>query len=547
MFASGWLQRLFSAATMVLLPLIVMLGPGSTSTFGQSAQETATGPIVISPDHYDTSSVPVRDLPSREPQPGIHRLAPIRHRPWPGVVNPTPDPVVQVSEESVIPLVSTTNLTNFDGISDRDGVAPPDTNASVGQTQVVETVNTSYQVFSKTGASLFGPAEVSSIFSGFPGVCGTGPFGDPVVLYDKAANRWLISIIALSNAFFFTIGTECLAVSTGNDATLTYHRYAFSFGNNLGDYPKFGVWPDAYYASYNVFAAEFGPNFVGAEACAYDRANMLVGGPAKAHCFLKSSDFGFLPSDLDGARLLTPGEPNFFVELDPLGSSALHLFKFHVNFVTPALTTFTGPTVIPVAAFTPACRSKPGSRGICIPQGGTSQLLDSLADRLMFRLAYRSVAGHEALVVTHSVSPPSGTAVSATRWYEIRSAGTAPVVFQQGTFSSNTLSLWMGSIGMDKNGDIALGFSASSSSTNPSIYYTGRKPTDTAGTMESLSLVIAGGGSQNGGLNRWGDYSSMSIDPTDDCTFWYAQEYLKTTGSFNWNTHLNSFKFTTCH
>ncbi len=164
----------------------------------------------------------------------------------------------------------------------------------------------------------------------------------------------------------------------------------------------------------------------------------------------------------------------------------------------------------------------------------------------MFRLAYRAFTDHEALVVNHSVKPTNSTGVSAPRWYEIRSPGSGAVLFQQGTFASTTKSLWMGSIGMDKAGDIALGYSVSSSSTHPSIAYTGRVPADALGTMEPVNSVLAGTGSQTGGLSRWGDYSSMSIDPVDDCTFWYAQEYEKTTGSFNWHTRLNSFKFKTC-
>jgi hypothetical protein len=519
----------------VLQPGLLVLSTALFCSIPSPGQEASTGPIIIAPEHFDTSTRPLRELPASETQPGIHRVAPLGRKPWASNNAKTVrDPVVQTYEDSVAPFVSTTNLANFDGITDRDGDAPPDTNASVGQTQVVETVNTSYQVFSKTGGSILGPAEVSSIFAGFGGICQNGPYySDPVVLYDKLANRWLITIIGSNNGF--STGVECVAVSTSNDATLTYHRYAFSFGNALNDYPKWGVWPDAYYASFNVFGSTFA-----AWACAFDRTNMLAGGPAKAQCFKHPADFSWLPSDLDGTSLFTANEPAFFVELDPGGSSALHLFKFHVDFSTPSLSTFNGPTVIPVAAFTEACGG-----GVCIPQAGTSQQLDSLADRLMHRLAYRSVGGHEALVVTHSVKPNS-TTVSGTRWYEIRSPGTTPTLFQQGTFSSSSLNLWMGSIAMDKIGDIALGFSVSSSGTHPAIYYTGRKPTDGLGTMESPFLVVAGGGSQTGGLDRWGDYSSMAIDPTDDCTFWYAQEYLKTTGSFNWNTRLNSFKFTGC-
>jgi len=224
-------------------------------------------------------------------------------------------------------------------------------------------------------------------------------------------------------------------------------------------------------------------------------------------------------------------------------TNSLNLFKFHVDFASPAKSTFTGPTVIPVAPFTPACGG-----GVCIPQPNTSQKLDSLADRLMYRLAYRNFGTHESLVVNHSVfvSGNKHSQVDGVRWYEVRNPNGAPGVFQEGTFSPDSNSRWMGSIAMDKVGDIAVGYSVSSSTLFPSIRYTGRVPTDLLGTLESEKTITAGTGSQNGGLNRWGDYSSMSVDPADDCTFWYTNEYLETTGSFNWSTRIASFKFPGC-
>jgi len=502
-----------------------------------SAEEVQRNPLIIHEDHHDTSP-PVDELARLVPLGSVHHvIKPLHRRPGPPIISSEPDSALQQFEN---PLVATTNLLNFDGVNDRDMVAPPDTNASVGSTQVVETVNTSYQVYNKsTGASVFGPAEISSIWAGFGGLCQTGPyFTDPIVLYDKLAGRWLITLIASNNPFTFIPSLQCIAVSTSSDATKTYNRYAFSLGSTiLGDYDKYGVWPDAYYASYNEFTATA---FAGAEACAYNRAAMLIGAAAIGICFNRPNDFSLLPSDLDGAGIATSGEPDFYLELN--NSTSLNLFNFHVNFTTPPSSTFTGPTTITVAPYTQAC----AATGTCIPQPGTTQQLDSLGDRLMHRLAYRNFPGdHEALLATHSVKGAS--AASNARWYEIRSPGTAPVLFQQGTFSFGTISLWMASIGMDKTGDIALGMSGSSSSIHPSIGYTGRVPTDPPGTMEAASVIKIGPGSQNGGLSRWGDYTSMSIDPVDDCTFWYANEYLPTTGSFNWNTRLASFKFLACH
>jgi hypothetical protein len=206
----------------------------------------------------------------------------------------------------------------------------------------------------------------------------------------------------------------------------------------------------------------------------------------------------------------------------------------------------TGPVTINVPSYTEA-----SSFGGFVPQAGTTQKLDGLGFTLMHRLAYRNfptaVPPHESLVVTHNIQTGPTTARRyGPRWYEIRSPGTTPVVFQSGTFSPNATYRWAGSIAMDKVGNIALGYSASSSTIHPQIRYTGRVPTDPAGKMESEAAILAGPGSQTGRLYRWGDYSSMAVDPVDDCTMWYAQEYIPSNGSFNWATHLFSFKFTTC-
>jgi hypothetical protein len=489
-------------------------------------------PIVMHELGHD-ASLPVRQYPLKNP------LVTEKNQPLPegkrGIALPAGDEHAgdATIQREILPPVGATIGLNFDGIGNLDGVAPPDTNASVGATQVVETINLHWQVFNKTtGASEFGPAEMSTIWTGLnKGKCG-GAFNtsDPVVLYDKAADRWLITIIAYDNNF---AADECIAVSQTGDATGAYNRYDFSFGSNLDDYPKFGVWPDAYYASYNIFQS--GQFFIGADACAYDRTKMLAGSAATAVCFQRpSSDFSLLPSDLDGTTAPPAGEPDFFVELDGNNNTSLDLYKFHVDFAIPANSTFTGPMNFPVNAYSPVCGG-----GTCIPQLGAGSL-DSLGDRLMFRLGYRNFGDHETLTANHSVVAGSSGGV---RWYEIRSPNTTPVVFQQGTFAPDSSYRWMGDLAMDKSGDIALGYSVSSSTMHPAIRFTGRVPSDPAGTMETEATIIQGPGSQNIS-NRWGDYSGMSIDPADDCTFWYSQEYGLTSG--DWTTHLASLKFTNC-
>ncbi|HLW72248.1 MAG TPA: hypothetical protein VKS22_16680 [Candidatus Binataceae bacterium] len=512
--------------------LTAMVCPTTTG-----AQEVQVGATFVGEVNHDISA-PLSDIAiaaESSVSSGTHEVLPVRRRSGaaPAVASET-DPVIQRSGG---PLVAATVGLNFDGVSNISGFVPPDTNASVGSTQVVETTNVSYQIFNKSsGASILGPAAVSSIWSGFAGtLCGktTSNYSDPVVLYDKAASRWLVTILAYNSSF--TSNSECVAVSTGSDATLTYNRYEVSFGSSLPDYPKFGVWSDAYYASFNIFSG--GVTFLGAKVCALDRASMLAGGPSNTECFQRTtSDFSFLPSDVDGATPPATNEPDFFVEL---GSSpnTLELFDFHSDFATPANATFTGPTMISIAPYTQAC----ASTGTCIPQPGISQKLDSLGDRLMHRLAWRNLGGTEHLVVNHAVKPSK--AVAAVRWYDIINPDSAPAIAQQGTFTVGAISLWMGSLAMDKAGDIALGFSASSSSVHPSILYTGRIPTDPINTMEAIAAIKLGSASQT--INRWGDYTSMAVDPIDDCTFWYANEYLATKGS-DWHTRLATLKFPGC-
>ena len=205
------------------------------------------------------------------------------------------------------------------------------------------------------------------------------------------------------------------------------------------------------------------------------------------------------PADPDGNSSVPAGAPNYLMNIGP---TALNMWKFHVDFTTPANTTFTGPSVIPVAAYTQLC----SATGTCVRQPGTSTRLDSLGDRLMFRLAYRQYSdGHEAMVATHSVS-------SGLRWYEIRSPATAPVLFQQGTYVPNATTRWLGSTGQDKLGNFAIGYSASSTSLRPSIRYSLRAPGDALGTLGSETTIITGTGVQTGGLSRWGDYAAMVVD-----------------------------------
>ena len=498
------------------------------------------GPVEVSSSVSSDVSLPVSGLVGLAPTgPAAKekKQKPLRVVPNKGNALNQPDGALQTTPG---PAVATTAGLNVAGVGNGDygfapNAAPPDTNGAVGATQYVQWVNESFAVFDKsTGAIVPGfPKAGNAIWAGFGGGCETNNDGDPIVQYDKAANRWILTQFSVTTTPYL----QCVAVSTTSDATASYNRYAFSYGTTqFNDYPKLSVWPDGYYVSYNIF--NNGRTFAGSKVCALDRAKMLNGAPATQQCFQLSTSFGgLLPSDLDGTTPPPAGSPNYFMNF---GANSLNLWKFHVDFATSANSTFTGPTSIPVASFSPAC----SGGGTCIPQAGTSQQLDSLADRLMYRLAYRNFGDHEALVVNHSVTAGASVGI---RWYEIRSPNSTPTVYQQGTYAPDATFRWMGSIAMDKAGNIALGYSASSSSINPGIRYTGRAPGDALGTMQVETIIQPGGGSQLSNLNRWGDYSAMTVDPVDDCTFFYTAEYLKADGTFNWSTKIASFKFPSCN
>src|SRR5215472_6490166 len=492
-------------------------------------------------DHAHT--IPVRDMVSMPLNENRHEAPPLRLLPRKGGPVPaapgTPDTALQTQ---TIAAPSVGNVTSLPGVGNGDfgfapNVAPPDTNMAVGATQVVQWVNNSFAVFSKTGALLAGPTAGNTLFQalGANHPCAVNNDGDIIAQYDKLASRWVLAQFSVTNGdvvgFF-----ECVAVSQTSDATGAYHVYAFSYGTvQFPDYDKIGIWNNAYLATYNIF--NNGSTFAGPKLCAFDRTSMLAGAAATQICFQLSTAFGgVLPSDIDGTTVPPAASQGFFVDF---GTNDLELWQLsNVNF-TNGTATLTGPITIPVAAFSPACNGG----GTCIPQLGTNQLLDSLADRLMYRLAYRNFGDHEALVVNHSITSGSSAAI---RWYEVRSPASTPTLFQQGTFAPDANFRWMGSMAMDHVGNIAVGYSVSSSSLNPGIRFTGRAPTDPAGTLGTEMTITNGGGSQTGGLNRWGDYSSMSVDPVDDCTMWYTTEYEKVSGSFNWSTTIANFKFSTC-
>ena len=540
----------FVLCLIAILLALVGLGlfsAGSLSAQAPNANQQSSG-LTVGASYKNDISPPLRSMPrwkasdlKAEHEANENPKVPYRH-------HDTPDPVIQKSHVSTLNLLAPNvpaTILNFNGIP-FPGVgcncAPPDPNGAVGATQYVQIVNEGFQVFDKaTGSSLLGPNSISSIWSGFGGACELGGAGDPVVLYDHIANRWLISQFA-SLTGTAPITDECVAISTTADATGTYARYGFHLGLNFFDYPKLSVWPDGYYMSMNVFNTT-GTSYLGPQAFAFDRAKMLANLPAtfvSPRGPLGSTVDPFLPADLDGPTLPPSGAPATFVGFPGQGTNPNYTtYHFHADFTTPANSTFTTFAAPAAAGFTALC---PSTRA-CVPQAGvaSNSNLDGIGDRLMFRLAYRNFGDHESVVGNYTVSAGG---VAGVRWFELRNVTAGPVtVYQQSTYQPDTTWRWMGSAAMDGQGNLAIGFSASSSTINPQIRYAARLATDPINTLaQGEAHLFDGTGSQSGTSNRWGDYSALSVDPVDDSTFWYTNEYYSTTGSFNWRTRIGSFK-----
>ena len=553
----------------------------STSLPGEAEEAIGerVGQMRVIPALHSDLSRPLREQPVEWPQareegePHVHPTIPIKHK-------DAPDPVIQSSfPESLTktPAVPAP-LRQWAGVGkpcNGCGTLPPDTTGAVGKTQYVELVNTALQIFDKlTGTPLLGPVPIASVWSGFGGACETRGNGDPVVVYDRLADRWVISQFAKPIGVNFE-QDECIAVSQTGDATGPWYRYDFHLTSQFQDYPKFGVWPDGYYMSAFLFRAEPKGPYLGPKPFVFDRAKMLVGdrtATVQTPGIVEGpTEQTFLPSDLDGTIPPPLGDPNHFVafpqeEPSPLPRQAqtasatatstptptatpaliYKIWSFHVDWDHPANSSFTLQTSVPAARFVQLC---PDSGG-CVPQLGTvgRQWLDGLGDRLMFRNAYRRFPdGHESMLNNFTVNANS---VAGIRWFELRRALPGNwTLSQQSTYQPNDSTWrWMGSIASDNMGNIALGFSASSNTIYPQIRYAGRLATDPLNRLTGEQHLFDGTGSQTIGFpdNRWGDYSDMTVDPVDDCTFYYTAEYYATTSSDNWQTRIGYFRFAQC-
>jgi len=584
-------KRRFRSLRLLAVGVVVaaVLTPIETAQAGSAPMQFT--PTFTGPAAFDTSK-PLRELAktASAAKAATSKIEEVRPDRGPAVADRgySGDAAVQASgaarNAAVAPQAIPGTIANFEGMSNQDNfnvfgfrVNPPDPNGEVGPNHYVEVINLVFAVYTKTGTLLLGPVDTGSLWAGFPVDECTEPSGDPIVLYDQFADRWIITQLTTRGINFpdepLNLFYNCVAISTTGDPTGSYFRYAFTTGFNFPDYPKIGVWRD----SYVITTREFGildPSIYGIGVYGLERNKMIEGDPnARAVSFLLQEGpvplnligDGLLPPDIDGKTKPKSDVPAPIIGSQddgfPYGatSDALNVWEFDVKWRSTPIASIVFKAQLPVASFDSVfpCAGPLGSRD-CLPQPGitnTAQYLDILSyrQRPIWRLAYRNTGAYETMVTNQSVEALPG--LGGTRWYEIRRTNGTYSVHQQGTFAPNDgIHRWMGSIAMDKKGNAALGYSVvNATDVFPGIRYTGRLAGDPLGQMTlGEGTIINGTASQTHTNSRWGDYTAMTVDPVDDCTFWYVNEYYTVAGAASaplgngWQTRIASFRLPNC-
>jgi len=333
----------------------------------------------------------------------------------------------------------------------------------------------------------------------------------------------------------------CYAVTEGHDPRGPYHRYEFK-RTLFPDYPRPAIWPDGYYVPTST-----GDTVIQKHVCVADRAKMLEGLPATEQCVIVDGVNFLNDADIDGQGLPPPGAPNIVIAAGgsqlhgQFSDDALYAWKFHVDWRAPSKTALVGPVKIPVAPYHYLCN---GQLTSCVPQPGTERRLDAQGDKIMQRLVYRNVDGRESIVGLHSVDTKVGG--GGVRWYELRlDKKREPYVYQQGTYAPDEFYRWMGSIGMDRRGNIAVGYSFGGTPHFAGQRFAARLADDPKGVLTFHETVLAEGAASQTTTVRWEDYATTAMDPSDDCTFWYVGDYLKS-GATSYSTRIGSFQVPGC-
>ena len=493
----------------------------------------------------------------------------------------------------------------FEGPQGKAGLRnPSDNSLAVGPDHILQIVNSRLAIYSKkgkkydqSGTVLYGAVATKAVWTGFGGVCEARNNGDAVARYDQLAGRWLIVM-----PIFSRIGPEdfprkaalergepapagqlakrteasspgaaaalpanppplppppergprppekkegvfamCYAVSTGSDPLGRYYRYAFE-RTLFPDYPRPAVWTDGYYVPTST-----GDDVIQKHVCIAERAKMLAGQPATEQCLVIDGVNFLNNADIDGQQLPPAGAPNIMMAAGGtqlkkvFDDDGIYFWKVHVDWAHPENTRAAGPTKIDVAPYHYLCD---GQLTSCVPQPATERRLDVQGDKIMPRLIYRKVAGHESIVAAHSIATEGGG--GGVRWYEFRlDKKRDPVLYQQGTYAPEGFFRWMPSVVMDKKGDIGVGYSFGGVGNFPGQRFAARRREDPKGQLTLHEAVLARGEASQKNTLRWEDYTTAAMDPSDDCTFWYVGDYLKE-GDASYRTRIGSFRLPNC-
>lgn len=475
---------------------------------------------------------------------------------------------------------------------------PSDNSLAVGPNHIVQIVNTRMAIYTKkgkrfntTGKVLYGPVVTNAVFAGFGGHCETRNNGDAVVRYDQLAGRWLIVMPIFGRApvrpdqpepgkdgqpaqisppgrpaqpgapFQLVLPPQpnptnpnraapatsgqgpysiCYAISVNSDPLGQYYRYEF-LRPFFPDYPRPAIWPDGYYVPTST-----SDDLIQKHACVVDRSKMLKGQPATEQCFVIDGVNFLNNADIDGMGLPPRGAPNIMMAAggaqlkNILADDSIFAWKFHVDWQTPANTKITGPMKISVAPYQYLCG---GQLTNCVPQPGTDRRLDAQGDKIMARLVYRKVNGHESIVAVHSVNTAAGG--GGVRWYEFRlDQHRDPILYQQGTYAPDNFYRWMASPAIDRQGNIGIGYSFGGPPNFAGQRFAARLASDPLGQLTlHETVLVEGEGSQN--VMRWEDYAQTAMDPSDDCTIWYVGDYIKRDAT-NYSSRIGAFRLPGC-
>ncbi len=506
------------------------------------AQQEPIKPNFIGTGTYHGLTPPLRDLPviseeefkAMEAEADFERNRDLEERSYPHAATALPKgPDSEWQREMGNTRNSRGILMNFNG--QQSPYYPPDANGTVGPQYYMQTINTVYAIYDKTtGSIVAGPTNMNQLFSGVTGSnCNDG---DPLILYDEQADRWVAVEFSLCNAN----DRMLMAVSQTNDPTGSWHKYSFDVADTP-DYEKLGIWQDGYYMGTNTYG--------GNDIYVFERSQMLVGGTAQMVGF----DNPWRPTTIDGFMCVPPldndgpfapaGEPGLFITIndDAIGGSfdALWIYELDVDWTTPSNSTFDRVQQLAVPAFD----SNFGNNWNNITQPGTSQKVDAIPMVIMNRPQYRNFGSYETIVCCHTVDVDA-TNHAGIRWYELRRTGSDWSVRQSGTFSPDEHNRWMGSVSLNGNDQIGLAYSISSSTEYPGIRYAGQSEDEYAaatGILDIAEDIIYTGTNSQTGVNRWGDYADLSVDPDDDNTFWFTTQYIGSGGSRR--TRIASFEF----